>query len=290
MWVQKTRRTGRRGLEHVHQASPHFIPPSIHHPSNGLCLFSTKKLDIQPNSSHEQVDVAKSLPAHILRQRLANSNSLHNTLLDTNNKSLLLVGAGAHTHGGEELPDVNVVRSGDTGVGGEDVRQQWLDSVEEARVQFRPLDGVFLLFARGLCGGDEGLLDELGAGDEHCEDGDAGLGADGGEDVDPVQDEAEKANDDVEGGLVDVAEEGRHDGLGKKFDLLLDSGWDGGVVVGRVCFTDDIEDVEVDDHEGEHSETLLLVEVAEDAWDGLLAFAVGEDLYEGVLGRLAVKG
>jgi hypothetical protein len=237
-------------------------------------LFSTKKLDIQTDSPHKQVDIAKSLPAHILRQGLANSNSLHNTLLDTDDKSLLLIGAGANTHGGEELPDVNVVCSGDTGVGGEDVRQQWLDGVEEAGVQFRPLDRVFLLFARGLCGGDEGLLDELGARDEHCEDGDAGLGADGGEDVDSVQDEAEEADDDVEGGLVDVAEEGRHDGLGEEFDLLLDSGWNGGIVVGRVCFTDDVENVKVDDHEGEHGKTLLLVEVAEDAWDGLLAFAV----------------
>lgn len=118
------------------------------------------------------------------------------------------------------------------------------------------------------------MLDELGAGDEHCEDGDAGLGADGGEDVDSVQDKAEEADDDVERGLVDVAEEWRHDGLGEEFDLFLDSRGDGGVVVGWVCFTDDIKDVKVDDHEGEHGKTLLLIEMAEDAWDSLLAFAV----------------
>jgi hypothetical protein len=145
-----------------------------------------------------------------------------------------------------------------------------------------------LLFARGLLRSDKGLLDELGARDEHGQDGHAGLGADSGKNVDSVQKEAEEADDDVERGLVDVAEEWRHNSLSEEFDLLLDSRWDRGVVVGRVCFTDDIKNVKVDDHEGEHGKTLLLVEMAEDAWNCLLAFAVGEDLYEGVLGRLAV--
>ena len=122
-WVLKTRRADRRGLEHVHQASPHFhsFHPSIHHP--GRQCFSTKELDIQTDSSHEQVDIAEALPAHILWQGLADGNSLHHTLLDTDDKSLLLVGAGAYTHGGKELPDVDVVCCGDTGVGGEDVGQ-----------------------------------------------------------------------------------------------------------------------------------------------------------------------
>lgn len=102
---------------------------------NDIQSFSTEKLDIQTNSPHEQVDIAEALPAHILRQGLADGNSLHHTLLDTDDKSLLLVGAGANTHGGQELPHVNVVCRGDTGVGGEDVGQQWLDGVEEARVQ-----------------------------------------------------------------------------------------------------------------------------------------------------------
>lgn len=57
----------------------------------------------------------------------------------------------------------------------------------------------------------------------------------------------------------------------------------------RVGFADDVKDVKVNDHKGEHSQTLLLIEMAEDARDSLLAFAVREDLYEWVLGRLAVE-
>jgi hypothetical protein len=40
----------------------------------------------------------------------------------------------------------------------------------------------------------------------------------------------------------------------------------------------------VDYDEGEHGETLLFVEMAEDAWDCFFAFAVGENLDEGVGG------
>ena len=38
----------------------------------------------------------------------------------------------------------------------------------------------------------------------------------------------------------------------------------------------------MDDYQREHGEALLVVQVAEDPWDGFLAFAVGEDLDEGV--------
>ena len=42
----------------------------------------------------------------------------------------------------------------------------------------------------------------------------------------------------------------------------------------RVCFTNDIKNVKVDDHKGEHGKTLLLIEMAEDARDSLFAFTV----------------
>ena len=112
-----------------------------------ISVSLTKELDIQTNGSHEQVDIAKALPAHILGQRLADSNSLHDALLHANDEPLLLIGASANTHGGEELPNVNIIRCSNTGVGRENVGQQWLDSVEEAGVQIGPLGGVFLLFA-----------------------------------------------------------------------------------------------------------------------------------------------
>jgi hypothetical protein len=112
-------------------SNPHFIIRVI----NDIGLFSTQELDIQTDGPHEQVDIAQALPAHILRQGLADGNSLHNALLDTNDKSLLLVRAGTNTHSGKELPHVDIVCCGDTGVGGEDVGQQWLDGVEQARVQ-----------------------------------------------------------------------------------------------------------------------------------------------------------
>jgi hypothetical protein len=38
----------------------------------------------------------------------------------------------------------------------------------------------------------------------------------------------------------------------------------------------------VDYDQGEHGEALLVVEMAKDAWDSLLAFAMGKDLDEGV--------
>ena len=50
----------------------------------------------------------------------------------------------------------------------------------------------------------------------------------------------------------------------------------------RVGVADDVEAVEVDYEEGEEGESLLVVEVAIHARDGLFAFAVGEDLDEGV--------
>jgi hypothetical protein len=121
--VLKTRRTDRRGLEHVHQASPHFIAfhPQFHPSHHDVYMVSTKELDIQTDGPHEQVDVAQALPAHIFRQRLADGDGLHHALLDADDESLLLVRAGTYTHRCEELPDVDVICCGDAGVGGEDV-------------------------------------------------------------------------------------------------------------------------------------------------------------------------
>ena len=70
--------------------------------------------------------------------------------------------------------------------------------------------------------------------------------------------------------------------MDEELDLFLHALGERCVVRRRVGVADNVEVVHVDDDEGEHGEALLVVEVAEDAWDGFLAFAVGEDLDEGV--------
>lgn len=262
---------------------------NIQRPHRRIQFRLTEQLNVEPDSPHEQVDVAQALPVHVLWQTLADSDCLHDALLDTDDEALLLIRRSTNAHGGEELPDVDIVCGSDAGVGGEDVGQQGLDGVEKARVEVRPLANVLLLLAGGLRRGSEGLLDELGAGNEHGEDGDAGLGADGGEDVHAVQDEAEEADDDVKRCFVDIAEERRHDGLGEEFDLLLDARRNGGVVLRRVGVAYDVENIEVDDDKGKHGKTLLFIEMAEDTRDCFLALAVREDLNEWVRRAVAAS-
>ena len=45
----------------------------------------------------------------------------------------------------------------------------------------------------------------------------------------------------------------------------------------------------MDDNEGEHGKALLFIEVAEDTRNGLLAFAMGQNLDEWVWRRVAGK-
>lgn len=43
-----------------------------------VCL--TKKLHVQSDSTHEQIDVAQALASHISRESLAVTNGLHNAI------------------------------------------------------------------------------------------------------------------------------------------------------------------------------------------------------------------
>ena len=73
--------------------------------------------------------MAKSRRRQLLRERLANVDGVHDTILDANNQSLLLLGGCARTHGCKELPHVNVLIILDGA--GEDVRKRRLESAEQ---------------------------------------------------------------------------------------------------------------------------------------------------------------
>ena len=74
----------------------------------------------------------------------------------------------------------------------------------------------------------------------------------------------------------------------EELNFFLDACRDWGVVRRWVGVTNNIEDIQMDNDEGEHSKTLLFIEVAENTRDGLLAFAVRQNLNEWVWRRVAI--
>ena len=90
---------------------------------------SAKQLDIEADRLHEQVHVRQALSRHIRRQRLRVTDGTHDTILDTKDKTLLLIRGRADADGGEKLPDVDVVARVDAAR--EDVGQARLDDVKE---------------------------------------------------------------------------------------------------------------------------------------------------------------
>lgn len=257
-------------------------------PNIPTCLLSSQQFHVQSDRAHEQIDIAQSSLRHVLRQRLTDPHRLHDTVFDANDQPLLLVGTRADAHGGQELPHMDVLGRRDVRVRGENIRQDRLDGVEQATVQFRPLLPVFL--DRRRIG--RGLFDQFGAGDEHGEDRNADLGPHDALHVRAIEDQTEKADDDVERRLVDEAEQRGHDGLVEERDFFLDASGDGGAVHGRICVSDHVEHVQMDRDESEHGQSLLFVQMAKDTWNGLFALGMSEDLDErvrhgGTAGRLA---
>jgi hypothetical protein len=89
-----------------------------------------QQLNIQPNRAHKEVDVIQALLGHISGECLGYRDGIHDTVLDSKNKSLLLISARANANGGQELPDVDVLSRDDSA--GENVRESGLQVVEEA--------------------------------------------------------------------------------------------------------------------------------------------------------------
>ena len=146
-----------------------------------------------------------------------------------------------------------------------------------------------ILCGRGWTGAARGaragrnLLDELGAGDEHGQDAEADLGTNNDGHDNAVKDQANEADDDAKWRLIDVGEERRHDGLAEELDFVPNTSGNGGIGVSRrVCVPDNIKLIKVQRQEREQSQTLLIVEMAEYSWQGLLALACRKDLDEGM--------
>ena len=182
-----------------------------------------------------------------------------------------MLGTGADTHSSQELPDLEIVAGVDV-IGGEDVRKDGLGEVEETVVELSPLCPVFIRDLSTCL-----LLDEEGARDEHGEHGNTNLGANDSLHVYSVEDKANKTANNVERSIANVGKQSRNDSLAEKLDFITDGTRQLRFVRVRVCQANNIEDVEVDDEDGQNGQTLLVVDVAEDAGNGLLALGVRQD-------------
>lgn len=103
-------------------------------PSNGrddgfVCRSLLQKLDVKTNGHHEEVDAVKTLFRHIGRQSLRDADSIHDTILHSQNQSLLFFGVRVDAEGGEELPHIDILSGSHSAR--EDVRQCVLESIEE---------------------------------------------------------------------------------------------------------------------------------------------------------------
>ena len=76
------------------------------------------------------------MAGHSWGKRLCKRNSLHNTILDSHDKPLLLLGASAYSDRGQELPDVDIFTSIDSA--GEDGGEGGLQDVEERIISVDP--------------------------------------------------------------------------------------------------------------------------------------------------------
>lgn len=246
------------------------------HKTDGLHTSSdffplAKQLNVQPDRPHEQVDMAKSCCGKFLRQSLAHVDGVHNAILDTDNEALLLLSRRTGTHRCEELPHVDILIILDRA--GENVWQDRLDGVEKTVVQLLNL----LKIRGGGCRRRRALLDQFCARDEDGKDGQTDLRAHKNRNVGAIQHQTQKAYNDVQGRFVHVCEERRHDSLSEEFDFLLSRTRERRKRIGRDAVLDHVESVKVHDNHGQDRHALLLINVAEDARDGLLALGVGQD-------------
>lgn len=99
-----------------------------------------EQLDVKPDGSHEKVDIVQALLGHIGRQSLGESHRVHDTVLDSNDKSLLLVGSGANANGGKELPNVDILSRGHGAR--ENMGKSRLEMIEELVELGRPDPGL----------------------------------------------------------------------------------------------------------------------------------------------------
>lgn len=173
---------------------------------------------------------------------------------------------------------MHVISCGDSGAGREDVRQHRLESVKETSVKSVEVRKVL----RGL-GSRQILFEQLRAREEHGEEADTSFGADVALDMGAVENEAQEAKDNGKWGVIDVAEEWLLDGHDPEVGRVFDGLGEGcGIIWAGIGVADHIQLVQVDGNESEHGQALLVVEMAEDARNGLFAFGVAENLDKGV--------
>jgi hypothetical protein len=73
-----------------------------------------QQLDIQADGPHEKIDTSQTLRCHGRRKGLRQRHCVENSVLDSKNKSCLLVMVGANTHGGKKLPYIDIFAAIDT--------------------------------------------------------------------------------------------------------------------------------------------------------------------------------
>ena len=96
-----------------------------------------KQVDIQSDRAHEKVDVAQTLACHGWGEGLGESDSLHDTILDCHDQSLLLLGTSTNSDRSKELPNVYIFASVDSAR--EDRREGGLERIEEVVVSTDPM-------------------------------------------------------------------------------------------------------------------------------------------------------
>ena len=79
-----------------------------------------QQLDIETDGNHEEIHVIKALFGHVRRQRLGDTNGVHDTILYGKDQSLLLLRVCVHTKRRKELPHVDIFTGNHST--GEDVR------------------------------------------------------------------------------------------------------------------------------------------------------------------------
>jgi len=96
----------------------------------------TKKLNIQANRAHEEIDILEALGSHVGRQGLGERDRGHDTVFDGDDQPRLLIRIRANAQRGQELPHVDVVARVDGA--GKHVRERGLDEVEKLVVRDLP--------------------------------------------------------------------------------------------------------------------------------------------------------
>lgn len=103
-----------------------------------------EQLNVEADRPHEEVDVLQTVGCECWRQGLGEADGVHDTILDSNDKSLLLVRAGTNTDSGEKLPDVGILIGGNATR--ENVRKSGLEDVEELSVGHVPVEIISVEF------------------------------------------------------------------------------------------------------------------------------------------------